>query len=200
LASAVAQAAQWRGERRDLTVQVNVPPQSLCDDGLPREIERLLATYQVPGQVLSLEITEEALDIGLDAERTVEALRALGVGVALDDFGVGHSSLQRITRLGLDELKIDRSFVIGMTTDPRLRVVVEAAITLAHKLGLKVVAEGVETDAALDALNDLDCDAAQGFLFAPALPVHELEQWIDERATAGTVVRGVRFRSAADGL
>jgi EAL domain-containing protein (putative c-di-GMP-specific phosphodiesterase class I) len=113
--------------------------------------------------------------------RVLGDLRELGVRLSLDDFGTGQSSLARLIRLPVDELKIDRSFVLGLEADERNGAVIRAATTLGRELGLTVVAEGVETHAAWNTLYRAGCDVAQGFLFAQPLPVAQFERWAAER-------------------
>jgi EAL domain-containing protein (putative c-di-GMP-specific phosphodiesterase class I) len=114
----------------------------------------------------------------------LERLRALGVRLSLDDFGTGHSSLSYLKRLPLDEVKIDRSFVMGMTEDDNDAAIVRTTIDLARNLGLDVVAEGVETAAILRDLGDLSCDIAQGFFLSRPLPAGELDDWLAARTGA----------------
>jgi EAL domain-containing protein (putative c-di-GMP-specific phosphodiesterase class I) len=115
-----------------------------------------------------------------DAEgtiRTIEALNALGVHISIDDFGTGHSSLSYLRRLNVGELKIDRSFVLDLETSSDARAVVDAVVRLAQALGLKVVAEGVETDEQAAILKSLGCDELQGYLFAKPMSAHALALW-----------------------
>jgi EAL domain-containing protein (putative c-di-GMP-specific phosphodiesterase class I) len=116
-----------------------------------------------------------------DTERTMGVLarlRDLGVRLSIDDFGTGHSSLARLKHLPVDELKIDKDFVFHMDEDDRDAAIVEAAVTLAQRLSLDVVAEGVETPAAWDRLRDLGCHQAQGFLVSRPLPADDLDAWL----------------------
>jgi diguanylate cyclase len=113
----------------------------------------------------------------------LERLRGLGVKLSLDDFGTGHSSLSYLKRLPLDEVKIDRSFVMGMTEDDNDAAIVRTTIDLARNLGLDVVAEGVESETILRNLSDLSCDIAQGFYLSRPLPAAELDGWLAERAS-----------------
>jgi len=113
----------------------------------------------------------------------LEQLRGLGVKLSLDDFGTGHSSLSYLKRLPLDEVKIDRSFVMGMTEDDNDAAIVRTTIDLARNLGLDVVAEGVESETILRNLSDLSCDIAQGFYLSRPLPAAELDGWLRARLT-----------------
>ena len=164
-------------------------------------IERLLEEFDVPAALLEVEITETALVA--DRSRVVpvlERLSALGVRVAIDDFGIGNTSISQLLDLPVDLLKIDRMFVTDLAADKRdgSELVVKAMVDLAHSFGLHVVAEGVEDVATADLLRELDVDHAQGFLFAAALPPDELppledpaERWpgrirrVQPRATVG---------------
>jgi EAL domain-containing protein (putative c-di-GMP-specific phosphodiesterase class I) len=190
LRAAIAQAAQWRADGRDFIVCVNVSPSCFVRPALPRMIERTLAEHGLPPTYLCVELTEEALDLAERSLAVAEQLTGLGVVLALDDFGVGHSSMDRLVGLPINELKIDRRFVSRMVASERNGAVVRAAVELAHSLGMVVVAEGVESAETLRSLERLGCDVAQGFLFSPALPAEELEAWL--RAN-----RGARFSTGA---
>ena len=107
------------------------------------------------------------------------AITAMGVGVSLDDFGTGYSPLAYLKQFSVDEIKIDRSFVAAMVDNPTAAIIVAATITLADRLGIHVVAEGVETIAQLDLLRSFGCQLAQGYYFSTPLPPGELEQWMD---------------------
>ncbi|MBC7172750.1 MAG: EAL domain-containing protein, partial [Polyangiaceae bacterium] len=129
-----------------------------------------------------LELTETA--VLADPERaraTMTALRACGFSVALDDFGTGFSCLTHLRDLPIDRVKIDRSFVAAVREDATARAIVGAVVSLAHTLGLEVVAEGVETEAQADMLLAFGCDLAQGYLYSPPLPEDEFEAWVRER-------------------
>jgi EAL domain-containing protein (putative c-di-GMP-specific phosphodiesterase class I) len=130
-----------------------------------------LVSHRVPAELLVLEITESAVvEDPIRAEQVVRRLVALGVRIALDDFGTGYSSMVSLTRLPLDCLKVDRSFVADLDAGGPGEVIVTASIRLAHDLGMRVVAEGVETTAQLDRLRELNCDVVQGYLMARPLP------------------------------
>jgi diguanylate cyclase (GGDEF)-like protein len=185
LDTALAQAAAWRERGIELSVAVNLAPPNILDVGLPDLVAELLGRHGVPPRLLICEISEDT--VLADPQRAITSirrLRSMGVGLALDDFGAGQTSLSYLKQLPLDELKIDRSFVAGMASDPHDRAIVGAAITLGQDLGLRVVAEGVEDDAIMRDLTARRCDAVQGFFFSRALPAAELEAWLRERTAA----------------
>jgi diguanylate cyclase (GGDEF)-like protein len=185
LDTALAQAATWRERGIELSVAVNLAPPNILDVGLPDLVAELLGRHGVPPRLLICEISEDT--VLADPQRAITSirrLRSMGVGLALDDFGAGQTSLSYLKQLPLDELKIDRSFVAGMASDAHDRAIVGAAITLGQDLGLRVVAEGVEDDRILRDLTARRCDAVQGFFFSRALPAAELEAWLRERTAA----------------
>jgi diguanylate cyclase (GGDEF)-like protein len=183
LEAAVRQCSEWRREGIDLPVAVNLAAANIVDSTLPDAVAATLARWDLPGHRLECEISEDTV-MGDPRRATdvLERLRALGVRLSLDDFGTGHSSLSYLKRLPLDEVKIDRSFVIGMADDASDAAIVRSTIDLARHLGLAVVAEGVETSEVLDVLASLDCDVAQGFLLSRPLPAGELGAWLAARA------------------
>jgi diguanylate cyclase len=167
----------------DLTVAVNLGPADLLDLGLPSEIDRMLRRRRFEPEHLRLEVSEDV--IMADPERTLEVLsglRAIGVGTALDDFGAGHASLGHLKALEVDELKIDRSFVVGLPEDERDVAIVYATVELARRLGMRVVAEGVESSEGWDMLARLLCDEAQGYYLSRPLTAAALGGWLRERA------------------
>ena len=126
-----------------------------------------------------------------DPERSLPILRELhsmGIRLSVDDFGTGYSSLAYLRRLPIDEIKIDKSFVQGMVTDLSDHAIVRAIIDLGHSLGLRVIAEGVEEEAARDALRALQCDEMQGFLLARPMPIEKLEAWLSTRTVRSNAV------------
>jgi diguanylate cyclase (GGDEF)-like protein len=171
LDSAVRQCGEWRNAGREIPIAVNLSMRDLHDVQLPETIEHLLGRWQVGSHLLRVEITESALMA--DPERalaTVARLSALGVRIAIDDFGTGYSSLAYLKKLPVDELKIDRSFVSQMLSDASDRAIVRSTIDLAHNLGLRVVAEGVEDEATWRLLGRLGCDEAQGYYLGRPSP------------------------------
>ena len=152
LETAVGQLATWRADGLDLSVAVNLSASDLLDESLPERIAGLLSAHGVPGSALELEITESVIMIDpRHAREVLDALGRLGLRIAVDDYGTGYCALAYLRDLPIDELKIDRSFIALVTADPRSAAIVRSTIELAHALGLKVVAEGVEDQAALDA-------------------------------------------------
>ncbi|MDQ5840507.1 MAG: EAL domain-containing protein, partial [Chloroflexota bacterium] len=182
LQMALNQAAEWRAQGQHLTIAVNLSASSLVDEDLPGEIFEMLAARGVPHRALQLEITEGFLMADRDRARSIlTRLRAGGVQISVDDFGTGYSSLSSLRELPIDELKLDRSFVLPMADDARAAALVASTIDLAHSLGLRMVAEGVETDFAYAELTRLGCDQAQGFLMSRPLPAAELDRWLRNR-------------------
>ena len=182
LEQALDQAAVWRRGGRPLTVAVNLSASSLVDDDLPEQVGALLAARRLPAGALQLEITEEFLMTDRDRARTIlSRLRQLGVQISIDDFGTGYSSLAYLRELPVDELKLDRSFVFPMADEARAAALVFSAVELAHSLGLRMVAEGVENEIALTELAEHGCDQAQGYYISRPVPAAELDHWLDQR-------------------
>lgn len=179
LKEALRQSRSWHQEGLEISVAINISMQNLKTPQLLDQIKGLLLTWGVSPSRLRLEITEST--IMADPERTMEILTQLtimGIRFSIDDFGTGYSSLGYLKRLPVDEIKIDKSFVIGMIADESNAVIVHSIIDLAHNLGLKVVAEGVENQEILDRLISLGCDAAQGYLLSRPIPKEELTDWL----------------------
>ncbi|HYN93676.1 MAG TPA: EAL domain-containing protein [Pilimelia sp.] len=176
----VAQLAAWSAAGLDLRASVNVSVRDLHTAEVADRIVERLAHFDVPPQRLQLEITEGALMA--DPRRvlvTIARLDRLGVAIALDDFGTGYSSMQHLRRLPLTEVKIDRSFVLGMARDPDDAAIVRSIIELAGALGLRVVAEGVEDESIWRALHAAGCDVAQGWFYARPMPADDLVTWLN---------------------
>lgn len=172
---AVAAAASWRAAGHDVRVSVNVSATTLIDAGLPGRVGAALARHRLPADRLIVEVTEDA--VMSDPQRCCEVLAALsadGVGISVDDFGTGHSSLAQLRRIGAGELKIDRSFVLGMLEDRFDREVVVAVAGLGQRLGMRLVAEGVEDRRTWQALAAIGCDLAQGYGIARPMSATEL--------------------------
>ncbi|MDP9219172.1 MAG: EAL domain-containing protein, partial [Actinomycetota bacterium] len=190
LVQSLDQVRAWRVSGRYLSVAVNLSASSLVDLELPQRVSDLLLSRGLPADCLELEITEDFL-MG-DRERAREILtemRALGIRVSVDDFGTGYSSLAYLRELPIDQLKLDRSFVLPMSEDPRAAAIVRSTIDLAHSLGMTLVAEGVEDEVTAGQLALSGCDESQGFYFSRALPAADLEQWLDQRELTPALVR-----------
>jgi diguanylate cyclase (GGDEF)-like protein len=175
----IAQLATWRGAGRPIRAAVNVSVRDLHAGEIAERIRDLLAQYEVPADLLQLEITESALMA--DPHRvlsTITKLDRMGVAISLDDFGTGFSSLQHLRRLPLAEVKIDRSFVLGMAADKGDAAIVRSVIDLAEALGLRVVAEGVEDERTWRLLAEAGCHAAQGWFHARPMPAEDLAGWL----------------------
>ena len=182
LALALDQVADWRGQGRSLTIAVNLSAGSLVDFDLPGQVASMLAARGVPPAALQLEITEEFLMADRDRVRSIlTRLRQNGVQISVDDFGTGYRSLSYLRDLPVDELKLDRSFIPPMAESARAVVLVASTIALAHSLGLRIVAVGVETDVAYTELTRLGCDQAQGYFMSRPLPAAELDNWLRNR-------------------
>jgi EAL domain-containing protein (putative c-di-GMP-specific phosphodiesterase class I) len=197
LAKSLAQAARWWHAGVELPVAVNVSVRDLSDTGFADVVAGLLRAHELPARALKLEITEHVLMA--DPGRVTQALESmgrLGVDLSLDDFGTGYSSLVHLKRLPVSELKVDRSFVQRMTSDADDAAIVRSIVDLAHSLGLRVVAEGVETVETWYALQDLGCDLAQGYLISRPMPGDDIARWLSGhfdrvRVTGGSPLAAV---------
>ncbi len=179
----IAHLGDVRRNGRELRLSVNISAKDLVDDSLPGYIRSVLDANGVPASLLTLEITETALSSDeVRAERTLKALRAEGIRISIDDFGVGYSSMSQLLKLPLDELKIDRSFIANLDGDLRAQAILSATVELGRTLGLDIVAEGIETVASLDEVSRRGVDTAQGFLFSKALPSSSFGQFISNHA------------------
>ncbi|HJV60520.1 MAG TPA: EAL domain-containing protein [Albitalea sp.] len=174
-------ARHWRmlhAEGTNITLSVNLSTRDLLDPELPQKFDMLLVKHRVPAEGFCLEITESAImDDPQRAQATLERLSALGFKLSIDDFGTGYSSLAYLKRLPVDELKIDKSFVLSMESDADDAKIVRSTIDLAHNLGLTVVAEGVENATVWSMLRELNCDQAQGFHMGRPMAATEFTTW-----------------------
>jgi diguanylate cyclase (GGDEF)-like protein/PAS domain S-box-containing protein len=181
LQACARQANAWRDAGLDIPIAVNLSSYNLHERDLVQRIEELLAQFRIRTGMLQLEVTESA--IMKDPERarnTLMSLRAMGIELFIDDFGTGYSSLGYLKQLPVHAVKIDKSFVFDMATNHDSSVIVESTITLAHQLGLRVVAEGVEVQAAYDRLTRLGCDEAQGYYMARPMPAAQFAAWLKQ--------------------
>jgi diguanylate cyclase (GGDEF)-like protein len=182
LDNALRQVGTWRSAGIDLSVAVNLSARTLVEHDLPDQIEAMCRQWAVPTGRLVLEITESM--VVADPKRTLPVLarlHELGLEISVDDFGTGYSSMEYLKRLPVREVKIDRSFVTPMANDARDAAIVRCTIDLARSLGLRVVAEGVETPDVLERLAAMGCDQGQGFTISRALPAPQFTAWITEQ-------------------
>jgi EAL domain-containing protein (putative c-di-GMP-specific phosphodiesterase class I) len=164
-------------------VAINLSARNLMDGRFAAHLERAIVDSGLPHQEIELELTETALMHDPDSSvALLRAIAATGVNIAVDDFGTGYSSLAYLRRLPLMALKIDRSFVIGMADNAQDATIVRSTVALAHGLGLKVIAEGVETAKLLGMLKEMGCDQAQGYYLGRPLPLDELIDWLKQTA------------------
>jgi EAL domain-containing protein (putative c-di-GMP-specific phosphodiesterase class I) len=186
LRNAMAQVAQWRGDGLMVSIAVNVSPRTLVDAEFVAMVDDALALHDLPGSSLTIEITETAiLDDPSRARAVIQQLRRREIGVSIDDFGTGFTSLAHLKDLPISEIKIDQTFIAGLIGGGIDHSIVEYTIRLAHDLGIPVVAEGVETTAALDELRLLGCDEFQGFLIAHPLKADDFGRWARPEVKAG---------------
>jgi EAL domain-containing protein (putative c-di-GMP-specific phosphodiesterase class I) len=182
LDESLKQCRAWRDAGMNISVAVNMAMRNLLDLNFPDRVQETLDRWRLAPTTLELEITENT--IMADPFRAMSVLRRLsemGVKLSIDDFGTGYSSLAYLKRLPVDAVKIDKSFVLGMSADDNDGAIVRSTIDLARNLGLRVVAEGVETSEIWTELRDLGCDLAQGYLISKPVPADELTAWLGQR-------------------
>ncbi len=197
LAEALDQSRLWSDEGRNLALAVNISASALADDTLPDRVAAMLAARSLPPGSLTLEITEDFLVTDPERARLILLrLRLQGVRISIDDFGTGYSSLAYLRDLPIDELKLDKSFIATLGEDQRASTLVQSTITLAHGLGLRMVAEGVENEGAFAELERRGCDEVQGYFVCRPLSAADLGPWLDHRAAAGSGIGGM----AGDGV
>jgi diguanylate cyclase (GGDEF)-like protein len=196
---ACRQARAWQLQGLPfLRVAVNVSPMQFNQSGFVKMVQTALADHNLPATYLELELTEATLMA--DAENSVSVLRELstiGVLLSVDDFGTGYSSMSYLQRFPIDKLKIDRSFITNLSTNPEDAAIVRAIISLAHGLNLKVIAEGVESAPQLDILKALGCDQYQGYYRSPAVPPHLIEATLKGVEEAGIELTRSKLRKIA---
>jgi predicted signal transduction protein with EAL and GGDEF domain len=181
--------AAFRDQGLVLKVAVNLSTKDLMDQHLPAKVGQSLLAHGLAADALYLEITESAImDDPVRAEQTLQALHDIGVALSIDDFGTGYSSLAYLKRLPVSQLKIDSSFVMNMERDEADVAIVRSTIDLAHNLGLRVVAEGVETEGALGLLRQMGCDEVQGYFIGRPMPATEFAAWADAWRAPATLL------------
>ncbi len=193
LKAALAQLVALHQQGHLLNMAVNLSARNLHDMELPASVRHLLTESGIDPKYLTLEITESAvMSNPSDGLVILTELDQMGVTLAIDDFGTGYSSLAYLKRLPVDELKIDKSFVMEMEANENDAVIVRSTIDLAHNLGLKVTAEGVETQAAWDTLSQLGCDQSQGYFMGRPMSVENLDQWLSGSARSTLAASAIR--------
>ncbi len=180
------QARQWREQGLELTVAVNISAHNLRDRDFPEWVRNALTAHDLPGSALCLEMTEGAvIEDPASAATVLSDLAADGIQLSIDDYGTGYSSLAQLKQLPVTELKIDKSLVLRLLHDPGNQIIVRSTIELAHNMGLRVVAEGVEDAASLQWLKDHDCELAQGFHIRRPATGEEFGAWLRQEGHAG---------------
>jgi EAL domain-containing protein (putative c-di-GMP-specific phosphodiesterase class I) len=165
LDQALRQQASWAARGYEIGMSINISAACLRDEGLPDKVAACIAAHEVDPAVVTLEITEDCFIADpVQALAILQRLRDIGVELSIDDFGTGFSSLTYLRRLPVTELKLDRTFLTGAAGDERAVAVIRSTVDLAHSLGLRIVAEGIETLETLALVDGLGCDAAQGYL------------------------------------
>jgi len=180
LGQSLAQHRTWAAAGWVVPVSVNVGPDCVTDPAFPGVIAEFLRSEQVPGPMLALEVSEQTGTAAVSSSFFAQ-LAEFGVRVALDDFGTGFASLESLGGWPVDELKLDMSLVRPIASNASFRTIVRTTIDLAHQLGVKVVAEGVDSEAVRSELQSLGCDLAQGFLFGRPMPADAFTDWLRER-------------------
>lgn len=188
LREGIRRAREWADAGRSLTVAVNISVRTLNDADFPLQVSELLDEHGVPADRIILELSEQDLLRSGRGIPALKRLRDLGVQLSVDDFGAGRSSFADLSRLPVQEVKIDRTFVQGMATGPGDLAIVRTVVDMARHFGLAVVAEGVESELTLGLLEDMHCDMGQGFLFSRALPYERFESWLQVQADADPTV------------
>ena len=193
LAEAARFSALWIANSIEIPVSVNLSTRDLIDQDLPNKISSILNAHNVSTESISIEITESSImDDPLRAEHTLDRLSRMGITLSIDDFGTGYSSLAYLKRLPVDELKIDKSFVLKMEENSNDIKIVKSTIDLGHNLGLKVVAEGIENKMTWDLLKEMGCDLGQGFYMSRPIPAENFIAWMEnwERSEVNNEIMG----------
>lgn len=192
---ALQQTKEWRDQGMPICMSVNITAKDLSNKKLVETVKTTLKKYNLPGNVLMLEITETDLIEEIEIEKvrkTTEILSQHGVSFSIDDYGTGHSSMERIKHFKIRELKLDRSFITGIGYNSSMNSFVRTTIDLAHDLGIVLVAEGVETFADLEQLRALGCDTVQGYHICKPGPSPKITQWLKENNEQNIIVQQVK--------
>ncbi len=177
----LAQHREWAAAGCTIPVSVNIGPDSVVDPGFPAVVGEILSLAQVPGRMLTLEVSEETGTASVSPSFFAE-LAEIGVRISLDDFGTGYASLESLGGWPINELKLDRSLVRPMVSNASFRTIVRTTVDLAHQLGLTVVAEGIESEAVRSELQAIGCDSAQGYFLGRPMPAGTFAEWLRDRA------------------
>jgi len=185
LGSAIEQCGAWKKAGLELSVAVNLTAHSLQNENLAAFIHTQLNIQELSGKQLILELTENILmDSSPRAQQILEELDEMQVQISIDDFGTGYSSLSYLQQLPVNELKVDKSFVLEMQNSNNDALTVHSSIYLAHKFGMKVVAEGIEDQATLEALQKAGCDRGQGYYLGRPMPANQVINWLKQQQKA----------------
>jgi diguanylate cyclase (GGDEF)-like protein len=183
LDKALQQCREWQDAGAPIHVAVNVSAKSLLEETLPSKVQTLLDKWNIDPRFLKIEITESSIMADpAHALAIMSMLQSMGVRLSVDDFGTGYSSLTHLRELPIDEIKIDKAFVLGMLTSDADTAIVRTVIDLAHNLGKQVCAEGVEDAETLRRLEEMGCDLAQGYFISRAVPAAALMAWLTENS------------------
>lgn len=182
---AIIQLMLWREKNINFDVSINISAHDLKEESFVSGIKAILEKHQFPHESLTLEVTENAMMSNpMLAINTLTEFSNMGLSISVDDYGTGFSSLSYLSKLPVNELKIDKSFVMNMDTDSSNETIVRSTIELAHNLGLKVVAEGIETELVWNMLRSYGCDEAQGYFMSKPIPAQEFEDWLENKQQA----------------
>jgi diguanylate cyclase (GGDEF)-like protein len=194
LKAAIAQGAEWHRSGSPLSLAINISADDIGDPRLDTRVAALLNRHQLPPALLTLELTESGcIENPQRALEMLNAIAALGVNLSIDDFGTGYSSLSQLARMPVHEVKIDRSFIQGLESNPEFATVVRSAIDMGHGLGLKVTAEGIETEQAAARLREFGCDIGQGYWYARPMPTDDLQAWLAGKERVPIIAIPVAF-------
>ncbi|HVF08361.1 MAG TPA: EAL domain-containing protein, partial [Actinomycetota bacterium] len=190
----------WADDGMAIPLAINLSPRSLLDRSLPEEAASMLERFEMPASFLRMELTESFLmsDSGR-SDSVLAELSKVGIALSIDDFGTGYSSLSYLKRLPIDEIKIDRSFVMDMHDDGDDFMIVRATVDLGKNLGLRVVAEGVEDRETFDRLADFGCDEAQGYYISRPMPLDEFGRWLSVRSPDAIAHEGAAAQADVQG-
>jgi diguanylate cyclase (GGDEF)-like protein len=196
---AIADCRKWQSAGHELQVSVNVSAKDLLDDYLPYFVSQLLKEYQVPAHRLTLEVTESTVMQKVEkAVFVLECLRDIGVRISMDDFGTGQSSLAQLKNIPVQELKIDKSFIMTLCSDSQNQAIVRTTLQLAENMGLDVVAEGVEDSQTMQYLAQTGCQQAQGYHISKPISSPDFMQWLENRAKVPKIDRRGAARPFTD--